>query len=223
MDNNHLNFIGDYIVNDLAGSTNMKHLLGLVGLFSVLAIVLVPTYVYGVTYGEGSYGACQYQTCSISLSSSGNVSVDVTPAGSTTKCSVKFDNVSVTTGSSTGYSVSLSDGNSSNLMTGPVSSTISPVSGTDVSPVSLSANHWGYRVDGMAGFGTGPTNEATNSSVPALSFAAVPVSSSQNVIATSASAANTPATTSVWYGVCADSGLASGTYTDDVVYTAVIN
>lgn len=203
----------------------MKRIISSIALLVGISVMLTfPAEVFGTPYGAGSYGTCQYESCSITLSSSSSVAADVTPVGSSTTCTVRSDNVAVTTDSSTGYMLLLNDSDTTNQMSGSVSETIAPVSGTAASPSPLSANKWGYRVDGSAGFGSGPTSAITNAAVPSLLYAPVPLSSdSPDTIVSSSAPAPTPASTSVWYGVCADSSLPSGIYTDDVIYTAVIN
>src|SRR5579875_2707144 len=69
------------------------------------------------TYGMGTYGSCSYNSCGVSITSSGSVSLNITPAASTT-CTVGSDSVSVTTDSSSGYTLQLADGDTSNQLSG---------------------------------------------------------------------------------------------------------
>lgn len=196
-------------------------------LFAIIAAILcmIPLSVYADgTYGSGNYGACQYSSCSISLSSQGLVEADIIPAGGATTCTVKSDSVVVTTDSSTGYTLTLNDSDTVNTMTRSGGVTIDAVAGTSTSPTVLSAHTWGYRVDGVAGFGAGPTSAVTNTSVPGVTFAAVPISTdTPGIVVASTTAADPGVTIPVWYGVCANTSTQSGTYSDNVVYTAVIN
>jgi len=108
-------------------------------------------------------------------------------------------------------------------MTG-ASGSIAAASGTAASPVTLGMNKWGYRVDSLAGFGAGPTSSQNNGSVPSVSFAGVPASNqSPTQVASTSGPANPAATTTVWYGLCADSSVPSGGYSVTVTYTAVTN
>ncbi len=174
-------------------------------------------------YGNGTYGTCTYNTCGITLSSSSAVSLNVIQGASTT-CTVQSDNVAVLTDSSTGYSLSINNAATTSSLIGSGANTIPTVSGTQTSPVALTANRWGYRVDGLAGFGTGPTSAVSNVTVPATSFAAIPSSSqSADVLAGSGAAADPAVATAVWYGVCTDTTIPAGTYSSAVVYTAVVN
>lgn len=173
-------------------------------------------------YGSGSYGDCNYGSCSITLSSSGAVALDVTPTQSGS-CSIASDDVSVLTDSTSGYNVQLaSSTTNTNLVNG--SSTITTASGTAASPSILSPNAWGWRVDGLSGFGSGPTSAQSNITAPISSFAGVPASNaSPTTIKSSSSAANPAVITTVWYALCADISVLNGTYTTQVTYTATTN
>lgn len=176
----------------------------------------------GINYSAGTYGTCTYGTCSISLTTSGTISINVTPAAGATKCTVANDVVTATTDSSTGYTVSLTDTDTSNTMNGPTS--IAASAATPASPAVLTANAWGYRVDSVAGFGAGPTSGVVSGAVPSLTFAGVPLSSgTPGLIRTTSTADTGTVNTSVWYGLCANSSLQNGSYSDSVTYTALIN
>jgi hypothetical protein len=198
------------------------HLLAVAGLVLFISWMIFLQPAQGLNYSAGTYGTCQYGTCGISLATSGSIAVDVIPVGGSTRCTVTNDVVTVTTNASTGYTVSLTNTDTSSTLNGPVS--ISASSGTPASPSSLTSNTWGYRVDGVAGFGSGPTSSATNGTIPAQAYAGVPISSgSPGLIRTTPVVDPVTVNTSVWYGVCADSTLQSGSYSDSVTYTAVIN
>lgn len=194
-------------------------LTAVVGFFALLT----PYVAAQDTYGSGVYGACTYNECGIALTSDSTINLNVTPLGGSTTCTVASETVGVTTGSSTGYNVTLSDSNTNNSMAGSNGGTINATSGTYASPAALTANTWGYRVDGRGSFGAGPTSAVTNGSIPARTFARTPASGSADTIISSSSAANPRVDTNVWYGLCASSSLPSGTYSDAVIYTAVVN
>jgi hypothetical protein len=173
------------------------------------------------TYGSGSYGGCAYGSCTITLSGGSTANVGVLPSGSG-KCTVQNNVISVLTDSPGGYSLTMTTSTTNNALTGP--SSITATSGTTGSPITLAMNTWGYRVDGLGGFGAGPTNAQTNGSTPSVTFAAVPASNQSPVqIASTASAANPAVNTTVWYGVCANASLTAGNYAATVTYTAVTN
>lgn len=175
-------------------------------------------------YGMGTYGSCSYNTCGVSLTSSGSINLNITPSAGTT-CTVGSDSVAVTTDSSSGYTLQLNDTDTANQLAGAATgSSIPATSATSGSPAALSAGHWGYRVDGMGSFGAGPTSALSNGAVPGVTFAAVPLSSgTPDTIATTSVPADPAVTTTVWYGVCASTAQASDTYTDNVTYTAIVN
>lgn len=175
------------------------------------------------TYGSSTYGSCQYGvTCSISLSSNGNISLNITPT-SGSKCTIQSDSATVLTDDSNGYTLTLADsGTNTALVNG--AATINATSGTFASPAVLTGNSWGYRVDGLGSFGSGPTTSQSNVSPGSALFAGIK-SSIQTVdtIASTSSAADPAVTTTVWYGACANTSVSSGAYTTQVIYTAVAN
>lgn len=177
----------------------------------------------GIAYSSGTFGSCAYNTCGISLVSSGSISASVTPTAGSTRCTVNNDVVTVTTGASTGYTVTITNTDATSTLNGTGSS-IPASTGTPASPSVLATNTWGYRVDNIASFGAGPTSAISSAAVPAQTYAGVPLSSgTPGLIRTTNVADPGTVNTSVWYGVCADSSLKSGSYTDSVTYTAVIN
>lgn len=186
----------------------------------LLAVPAIP--VFAVEYGSGLYGACQYGSCSITIGSSSNVSVNVTPSSSGS-CTIQNDSVSVLTSSSTGYSLTMVDSSTNtSLLKG--SDSIASTTATQASPSALSANTWGYRVDGIGGFGSGPTSAQNNTSMGATTFAGVPANNgTPATIASTSVPANPAVVTSVWYGVCANTSVPNGTYTTQITYTAVVN
>jgi hypothetical protein len=175
-----------------------------------------------IQYGSGLYGVCQYGSCSISISSSTSVAVNVTPTASGS-CTIQKDAVAVSTDNSAGYNLSFANSSTNTALVNG-GSIIPATAATQASPASLTVNHWGYRVDGIGGFGAGPTSAQSNVAVSAAQFAGVPASNgTAAVLATTASKANPAVTTNVWYGVCANTSTASGTYTAQITYTAVAN
>lgn len=154
------------------------------------------------------------------FTTSGTVNVDVAPSGAGAQ-TIASDTITVSTNSTAGYTLKLAESTgSSNLVSG--SDLIPASAGSQASPVAAAVNTWGYRVDGIGGFGAGPTSAASNQAIGALTFAAVPATGSPNTIKTTATTA-TNDTTTVWYQVTADTSTPPGTYTNTVVYTAVTN
>ena len=175
------------------------------------------------TYGSGAYGSCEYGVaCSISLTSNGSIGLNVTPT-SGGSCTVQSDSATVLTDDTNGYTLTLADsGTNTALVNG--AATINATSGTFASPTALTATSWGYRVDGLGSFGSGPTTGQSNVSPGGTLFAGIEASDqTADTIATTSGAADPAVTTTVWYGACANTSVNSGAYTTQVIYTAVAN
>ncbi len=149
------------------------------------------------------------------FTTNGTVAVNVTPTASGAQ-TIASDTVTVST-NGPGYTLTLADKDTNtNLVSGPNS--IAAHTGTQGTPTALSANAWGYRVDGVGGFGAGPTSTLSSGAISATTFAGVPVSSSPNTLKNTSTIA-TNDTTTVWYSVAANLTQTPGTYTDIVTYT----
>ena len=191
---------------------------GLVAVLAALGVVVALP--LGVEAATASTTISSAIASVVTISSSGTVNVNVTPTASGAQ-TIAADTVSVSTNDTAGYTLQLNEtGASSSLVSG--GNTITAVSGTQASPVVETAGKWGYRVDGVGGFGAGPTSGASNQAISGTTFAAVPATGSPNTLKTTSSTASGD-TTSVWYGVAADSTQPSGTYTNSVTYTATGN
>lgn len=187
--------------------------------FGLLAVAVPAS---AINYGNGAYGACQYGSCSITIGSSSTVSVNVTPAASGS-CTIQKDIVTVQTDNSAGYTLTVANSSTNTSLVNGGNS-IAASASNQTSPAALTTNKWGYRVDGTAGFGSGPTTAQTNIGLNATTFAGVPASNATAAtLASTSSKANPAVTTNVWYGVCANTSVQSGTYTTQVTYTAVTN
>jgi hypothetical protein len=191
---------------------------------AIFGILLAPSLVGAAeNYGDGTYGSCQYNTCGITFGADASVALDVTPnASGAATCTVARVEAQVATESSTGYSLTMGDNDASANMVSGASTIPTQATANSASPAVLTANRWGYRVDGTAGFGSGPTSAVSSGTVPSVTFAKIQTGT-PDVITNSASPASPYASTFIWYGVCADTTTPSGSYTDDVVYTAVVN
>lgn len=157
----------------------------------------------------------------ISITTSGTVSINVTPTASGSMSS-QSDTVSVSTNNTAGYTLTIANNDTTtNLVNG--GNTIAADAGTQASPTSsLTNNRWGYRVDGVGGFGAGATSAESNVASSAYSWAGVPSSASPNTLKNTSTTASGDVTT-VWFGVKADTSKPNGTYTDSVVYSATTN
>lgn len=156
----------------------------------------------------------------ISMGTSGTVAIAVTPTGSGAASSAS-DTVSVSTNNATGYKLSLADSDAdTTLVSG--ASTIATTTGTFAAPATLTNNSWGYRVDNAGTFGAGPTAAQLSVANLAGTWALIPAAAAPQQLKSTATTAASD-TTTVWYGVKTDTTKASGTYTDQVTYTAVTN
>ncbi|HET7827456.1 MAG TPA: hypothetical protein VFK97_01140 [Candidatus Saccharimonadales bacterium] len=155
------------------------------------------------------------------LTTNGTVNVNVVPSGAGAQ-TISSDTVTVSTSDTSGYTLTLAETSaSSSLVSGP--NTIPHSAGSQASPVVMSVNTWGYRVDSVGGFGAGPTSSQSNQAISgSIKFAAVPASASPDTIKTTSGTASND-TTTVWYAVAANTSQPSGTYTNSVTYTATAN
>jgi len=198
-------------------------ILSILAVSSLCLVTMASENVHGIAYGAGEYGTCEYDTCNISLTSDGSVTLDVTPTASTS-CSVARDEVGVSTASSTGYTLSFTDTAATATMTGSHGGTINAAAGTTASPAQLTANSWGYRVDGTGAFGNGPTAARSNGAIPSETYAAIPgVNDTPATLKSVTQTAPSPDTTNVWYGLCVNTTIPAGSYESNVMYTAVVN
>ena len=191
-----------------------------------VCLVLAVVFLFGTTAVVSALTASTTISSVISpvitlLTTNGTVNVNVVPTGSGAQ-TVSSDTATVSTNDSSGYTLQLAEtGAGSTLVSG--SNTIPASSGTQTTPVAMSANTWGYRVDGIGGFGAGPTSSQSSTAISgSIKFAAVPATGSPNTLKTTSGTASSD-TTLVWYGVAADTSQPSGTYTNSVTYTATTN
>lgn len=198
--------------------TIRRTLLPTAAIMAFLALVAVPISVEAATTTttvSSSIGS----TISL-LSSAGTVSIDATPSASGVQTTAS-DTVTVSTNNTSGYTLQIAEtGASTALVSGGNSIPATP--GTQTTPAALTANTWGYRVDGTGGFGATTTTAISNAPIGSITYAAVPVTASPNTIKTTASTASND-TTTVWYSVAVNTSTPSGTYTNSVTYTATAN
>jgi hypothetical protein len=154
------------------------------------------------------------------LTTGGTVSLDSTPTAAGVQTTAS-DTVTVSTNASGGYNLQLASSSAStDLSSG--SDTIAATSGTQASPTALTANKWGYRVNSVGGFGSGPTTTQSSAAIGALTYAGVPASGAEATIKTTSSPASND-TTQIWYSLAVNTNQPAGTYTNTVTYTAVPN
>lgn len=194
-------------------------LIGLVSALGLTSTLALPT-VVGAATANTTISSVVSPVISV-FTTSGTVNANVTPTGAGAQ-TIASDTVTVSTNDSAGYTLTLAANTANtNLVSG--SNNIAASSGTQTTPVVQVVNTWGYRVDGVGGFGAGPTSSASNQAISGtVKFAGVPATGSANTIKTTATTASSD-TTSVWYGVAANTSQPSGTYTQTVTYTCTAN
>jgi len=154
------------------------------------------------------------------FTTSGTVNLNVTPtaAGAQTTAS---DTVTISTNDTAGYTLKLAATTANtNLVSG--ANNIAATTGTFAAPIVLTSGKWGYRIDSAGGFGAGPTAILNSAVIGALTYAGVPGTASPVTLATTATTA-VNAVTTVWYSTADDYSVPTGTYTQQVTYTATAN
>lgn len=184
----------------------------------LLSVLVLPT-VAGAATASTTISSAISSVISV-FTSNGTVTANVTPTGSGAQ-TIASDTITVSTNDSLGYTLQLADADATTTMTSG-SDTLAASTGTQTTPVAQSANTWGYRVDGVGGFGAGPTTGQSSGVIGALKFAGIPASGTPNTLKTTATTASND-TTTVWYGVAANTSQPTGTYSDTVTYTCTAN
>jgi hypothetical protein len=201
-----------------------------IAIITLIGLVISPAIPsLALNYGSGTYGTCQYSSCSITISSAVIVNLDLVPVTSPGTCTIESGIVQVLTDDSNGFSLTLNDSTTGTALTNGAAS-ISAESGTFASPSSLQSDTWGYRVDATSinvnSFGAGPTSVEANSLAPSATplFAAIKASNvTADTITNDPAAADPAVNTTVFYGVCGDTSVTPGEYSASVVYSATTN
>jgi hypothetical protein len=157
----------------------------------------------------------------LTLSSDETVTLSALTPDSSGKQSIASDTVSTTTNDASGVTVTLKDSDTTYTLSSGGSDTIAAATGTYASPVALANGEWGWRVDSLGTFGSGPTAILSNDAPSALTFAAIPANDTPRTIQTTSADGSDSVT--VWYSARVNSNQPSGTYTDTVTYTATTN
>lgn len=140
---------------------------------------------------------------------------------STGRQSIASDTISASTNDSAGLTISLQE--TSAVSTAMISgaNTIPTSAGTTGTPIALINSTWGFRVDGLAGFGSGPTSSQTNIAPSTSTYAAIPPNGTPFTIKSTAT--NGAANQTVWYSARVNSTQVNGTYATTVTYTYTTN
>ena len=190
----------------------------LVAVMTLVGVVGLPT-MAGAATTSTTINSAISSVISV-FTSNGTVAANVTPTGAGAQ-TIASDTLTVSTNNSLGYTLQIADSDATTTLVSG-GNTIPASSGTQASPTAQSVNTWGYRVDGVGGFGAGPTSGQNSAAIGSSTFAGVPANSSPNTIKTTSSTASND-TTTVWYGVAANTSQPTGTYSDTITYTATAN
>ncbi|HSW91389.1 MAG TPA: hypothetical protein VLG09_01950, partial [Candidatus Saccharimonadales bacterium] len=114
------------------------------------------------------------------FTSNGTVTVNVTPTGAGAQ-TIASDTLTVSTNDTLGYTLQIADTDATTTLVSGAN-TIAASAGTQASPVAQATNTWGYRVDGLGGFGAGPTSGQSSAAIGAIKFAGIPATGSPNTI-----------------------------------------
>jgi hypothetical protein len=175
-----------------------KSRLSLAGIFTLLIGMFSTGQAAGQPFGTGVFGAnVPYGSqTSLAISTSGNVSIQVTPTDSGT-LGTASNTVTVTSTDVVGYKLYIRCLSSTNMTNG--AATLAASSNGTLNP--LTSNTWGYNTDASSNF-LGMT-----ASDVLIKNAVGPFGSGDNTV--------------VKYGVKVDNSKPAGNYTTNVVYTAV--
>jgi hypothetical protein len=159
---------------------------------------LSPSVAVAQPFGTGKYGAnVPYGSAtSLTISTSGNVAISITPTDSGT-LGTATNNVTITSTDVVGYQLYINSLSSTNMSNGAYNI---PASGNVVAG-SLAVDTWGYNTDASSNF--------------------VGMTTSQVLIKNATGPFSSGDVTAVTYGVKVDNAKPAGNYSTTVVYTAV--
>ncbi len=184
---------------------------------TVLAAAIVALPIAATSYAATSTSTINGTVNStITVNSSGPVEINTAPTSTAVTSSAR-DTVNVSTNDPDGYSLTLATTTADRTLSNGTD-TIQPSSGDIATPTTLTANHWGFRVDGLSGF-SGTTTAETNVSTSSFNWAGVPAAGGDVTIKQTNDVASGDST-DVWYAMSVDTSMPSGTYSNTVVYTA---
>lgn len=182
----------------------------LAGAVAVMALVLAPVAASAAT-DTSSVEATVASV--ITVNSAATVPISVTPTAAGAEATAS-DAVSVDSNDADGYTLRL-ENDATLTMAGfkddgvtTNGATLAATGGTVALPAALSANSWGFRVDGLGGFGAAGTTTYA------------PVTDAGDEIRNTTTTASAE-TTTVKFAVKVDTSKPNGIYKDTVTYTAL--
>lgn len=194
----------------------------LVASFLAAGIIVSPAVVSGATASQSNTVTASVSS-TITVTATNPTAIAATPGASAVYSNTSH-NVSVSTNNATGYNLTLSSSDGTNALNHTDgTTTIAASSNTTAAPAALATNTWGFAITQAAGvFDTSYTTATNQAATGASKWAGVPVLASPYTLKSTAINASSDLTT-VWYAIEVDSTKKSGTYTDNVVYTATTN
>jgi hypothetical protein len=186
-----------------------------------LAAVSLPFVAHADTQTSQTTVQLQVNPVIISYSSGPTVTLGaITPTGAG-KQSTGSDTVSANTNDTGGLTITMQENSATTTSMVAGSNNIATGAGTTASPVALANNTWGWRMDTVAGFGSGPTSTLSNAAPSALTYAGIPANGSPYTINTTSTNGSTSST--VWYSARVDNTQPIGNYSTVVLYTITTN
>jgi len=164
----------------------------------IITAILYPMATFAQPYGQGLYNEnVPYgNQTSLSIATSGNVNISITPTTTGVQATGSND-VTVTTTDVKGFKLYIRSQSSTDMNN---LGALLPTSANG-SPATLAVNTWGYNTDASSNF--------------------VGMTLSDTLIKTLTAPASTGNITTVTYGIKLDMAKPAGNYTTNVVYTAV--
>ncbi|MBC7764285.1 hypothetical protein H7Y29_01075 [Microbacteriaceae bacterium] len=185
---------------------------------AVVGLALVPTVNVDAITVNPTVRAIVGATITMTTTSQGtssNVDLGLTPGASPVLTSAS-DVITVNTNDTLGYLLTLADADATETLTSGGNS-IAASANTSAAPAALATNTWGFALPGGP-FDATYTVES-NATASATKWAKIPSTGTPFTLKSTAITA-TNDTTTVWYAAKIDSTKPTGTYTDQVVYTA---
>lgn len=193
-------------------------------LAAVVGLVLAPTMQASAVTANTTITVTVNKV--ISMTSSGAVAISITPAAGGVVSS-NSDTVSVSTNSTSGYTLTLADSDATTTLAS-AGNNFTAMATTWGSPATLTNGKWGYALaSGTSGLTASSNFDAsysaeTSNASSTSKWLGVPATGSPQTIKTTAATASGD-TTTFWYGAKADTTQPSGAYVDTVTYTATAN
>ena len=185
----------------------------------VLSMVLVPSFQADAVTVNPTVRAIVGAAITLTTTSQGtsnNVDINLTP-GASPVLSSQSDTLTVNTNNTLGYNLTLADADTTYTLTSGAN-TIAASANAIGTGAALATNTWGFALPGGTGFDATYSPEA-NSTTSTSKWSAIPASGTPYTLKSTSSTATNDQTV-VWYAAKVDSTKPTGTYTDQVVYTA---